>query len=70
MSRNPRRRRRRVGPWLLRALALAIVLLIGVALGQALDDSSAPPGTETLVRTLEPGTQSVPTITVTVTTSP
>jgi hypothetical protein len=70
MSRNPRRRRRRVGPWALRALALAIVLLIGVALGQALDDSSAPSGTETLVRTLEPGTQSVQTITVTVTTTP
>jgi hypothetical protein len=54
----------------LRALALAIVLLIGVALGQALDDSSAPSGTETSVRTLEPGTQSVETITVTVTTAP
>ena len=40
-------------------MALAIVLAIGIALGQALDDSSAPSGTETSVRTLEPGTQSV-----------
>jgi hypothetical protein len=62
MSRHPRRRRRRVGPWALRA--------VGIALGQALDDSSAPSGTETSVRTLEPGTQSVETVTVTVTTAP
>jgi hypothetical protein len=54
----------------LRAAALAIVLVIGIALGQAFDDSSAPSGTETSVRTLEPGTQSVPTVTVTVTTTP
>jgi len=54
----------------LRAVALAIVLVIGIALGQAFDDSSAPSGTETYVRTLEPGTQSVQTITVTVTTAP
>ena len=32
--------------------------------------SAWPPGTETLVRTLEPGTQSVGTVTVTVTTAP
>jgi hypothetical protein len=70
MSRHPRRRRRRVGPWVLRAVALAIVLAVGVALGQALDDSSAPSGTETSVRTLEPGTQSVQNVTVTVTASP
>jgi hypothetical protein len=68
MSRHPRRRRRRVGPWVLRAVALAIAFAVGIALGQALDDSSAPSGTETSVRTLEPGTQSVETVTVTVTT--
>jgi hypothetical protein len=68
MSRHPRRRRRRVGPWVLRAVALAIAFAVGIALGQALDDSSAPSGTETSVRTLEPGTQSVETATVTVTT--
>ena len=68
MSRHPRRRRRRVGPWVLRAVALAIAFAVGIALGQALDDSSAPSGTETSVRTLEPGTPSVETVTVTVTT--
>jgi hypothetical protein len=70
MSRHPRRRRRRVGPWVLRAVALAIAFAVGIALGQALDDSSAPSGTETSVRTLEPGTQNVETVTVTVTTTP
>ena len=70
MSRPRRRRRGRIGPWALRVLALAVVLAIGVALGQALDDSSAPSGTETSVRTLEPGTQSVPTVTVTISTTP
>jgi hypothetical protein len=54
----------------LRAVALAIAFAVGIALGQALDDSSAPSGTETSVRTLEPGTQSVETVTVTVTTAP
>jgi hypothetical protein len=53
-----------------RVLVLGVVLAIGIALGQALDDSSAPSGTETSVRTLEPGTQSVQTVTVTVTTTP
>jgi hypothetical protein len=52
-----------------RAVVLAIAFAVGVALGQALDDSSAPSGTETSVRTLEPGTQSVETVTVTVTTA-
>ena len=70
MSRPRRRRRRRIVPWALRVLALAVVLAIGIAFGQALDDSSAPSGTETSVRTLEPGTQSVPTVTVTVATTP
>lgn len=67
MSRRPRKVRRRAGPWVVRALALAIVLAVGIAFGQALDDNSAPSGTATLVRTLEPGTQSVDTVTVTVT---
>jgi hypothetical protein len=53
----------------LRVVALAVALAIGIALGQALDDGSAPSGTETSVRTLEPGTQSVETVTVTVTTT-
>lgn len=70
MSRRPRRPRRKVGPWVLRVVALAIAFAVGIALGQALDDSSAPSGTETSIRTLEPGTQSVKTVTVTVTTVP
>src|SRR5262245_42494651 len=70
VSRRPRRRRRHVGRWVLRAALLAIALAVGIALGQSFDDSSAPSGTETLVRTLEPGTQSVQTVTVTVTTTP
>jgi len=53
-----------------RAVVLVIAFAVGIALGQALDDSSAPSGTETSVRTLEPGTQSVETVTVTVTTAP
>lgn len=70
MSRRPRRARRRVGPWLLRAAALVVAFAVGVAVGQALDDSSPPSGTETSVRTLEPGTLSAETVTVTVTTTP
>jgi hypothetical protein len=53
-----------------RVAALVIAFGIGVALGQALDDSSPPSGTETSVRTLEPGTLSAETVTVTVTPSP
>ncbi|HMI99575.1 MAG TPA: hypothetical protein VK488_07075 [Gaiellaceae bacterium] len=41
-----------------------------MALGQALDDSSAPAGTKTSVRTLVPGTLSAETITVTVPSAP
>jgi hypothetical protein len=70
VSRRPRRARRRIGPWVVRVAALVIAFGIGVALGQALDDSSPPSGTETSVRTLEPGTLSAETVTVTVTTSP
>jgi hypothetical protein len=39
-------------------------------LGQTFDDSSAPSGTQTSVRTLEPATLSAETVTVTVTTTP
>jgi hypothetical protein len=67
----PRRRRRRpVGRWLLRAAGLLIVFAIGIAVGQTLDDSSAPSGTQTSVRTLAPVTLSAETVTVTVTTTP
>jgi hypothetical protein len=71
MSRpRPRRRRRPVGRWLVRAAAILLVFALGLALGQTLDDSSAPSGTQTSVRTLRPGTLSAGTVTVTVTTSP
>jgi hypothetical protein len=49
---------------------LLIIFAVGLALGQALDDSSPPTGTSTSVRTLVPGTLSPETVTVTVTTAP
>jgi hypothetical protein len=65
--REPRRRRRRLyGVWALRAAGLLIVLAVGIAVGQALDDSSPPSGTNTSVRTLVPATLSPETVTVTV----
>jgi len=69
-ARSRRARRRRVGPWVLRVVALALTFAVGIALGQALDDSSPPAGTQTSVRTLEPVTLSAETATVTVTTAP
>jgi hypothetical protein len=47
-----------------------VVFGAGVALGQALDDSSPPEGTRTSVRTLVPGTLSAETVTITVETAP
>jgi len=70
MSRARRRRRRPVARWLLRAAGLLIVFAVGIALGQTLDDSSAPSGTQTSVRTLAPVTLSAETVTVTVSTTP
>jgi hypothetical protein len=61
-------RRGQLGGWTLRAAGLLIVFAIGIALGQALDDSSPPSGTETSIRTLVPATLSPETVTVTVTT--
>ena len=51
-------------------MAALVVFAAGVALGQALDDSSPPEGTRTSVRTLEPGTLSAETVTGTVETNP
>jgi hypothetical protein len=62
------RRRRRI--WAFRAAAVLIVFLVGLALGQALDDSSPPTGTQTSIRTLEPGSLTPETVTVTVPTAP
>jgi hypothetical protein len=64
--REPRRRRRRYGVWALRVAGMLIVLAVGIALGQALDDSSPPSGTNTSIRTLVPATLSPETVTVTV----
>lgn len=65
-----RRPRRRLGPLALRAALVLVVFAIGIALGQALGDSSPPAGTLTSVRTLSPLTLSAETVTVTVTTAP
>ncbi|MEK6274870.1 MAG: hypothetical protein AABM30_05960 [Actinomycetota bacterium] len=70
---RPRReadRRRALRTWALRGALLLIVFAVGLALGQALDDSAPPAGTRTSVRTLTPGTLSPETVTVTVGTAP
>jgi hypothetical protein len=64
-----RRRRRPVARLLLRAAGLLVVFAVGIAVGQTLDDSSAPSGTQTSIRTLAPGTLSSETVTVTVSTT-
>jgi hypothetical protein len=70
---RPRReavRRPGLRTWALRGALLLIVFAVGLALGQALDDSAPPTGTRTSVRTLAPGTLNPETITVTVGTVP
>jgi len=39
---------------LLAAAGLAVAFVLGIALGQALNDNSAADGTQTIVRTLKP----------------
>jgi hypothetical protein len=39
------------------AVAIVVIFVIGIAIGQALNDGPPPPSTETYVRTLEPMTQ-------------
>jgi hypothetical protein len=39
---------------LLAAAGLAVAFVLGIALGQALNDNSATDGTQTIVRTLKP----------------
>jgi len=70
MRTRPRRDRRPLGTWAVRIAALVVVFVIGVAIGQAMDDASPPAGTNTSIRTLEPATLSAETVTVTVTTAP
>ena len=68
-----RRRRsspgRRILPWIVRLLAVALVFVAGLAVGRALEDAPEPGGTQTIVRTLEPLTVEPSERTVTVTTS-
>jgi len=65
-QRRPRRRRA-IWRRLAVAVALVLVFLVGIALGQALDDTPDPGGVTTTVRTLEPLPQEPPPRTVTVT---
>jgi hypothetical protein len=63
-----RRPRRRLSPrGLALALALVVVFVLGIAVGQALDDEPKTGGAVTSVRTLTPLPQQPPTRTVTVT---
>ncbi len=69
--RAPRRPpRRRVTPLVAAALALlvALVFLVGISLGRALEDGPDPGRDETVVRTLQPLPLPPATSTVTVTT--
>lgn len=68
--RPQRDRHRRLKTWAPRLAGALVLFAAGVALGQALDDSSPPAGTRTFVRTLVPGTLNAETVTVTVETSP
>jgi hypothetical protein len=71
MRPRPRRDpRSRLRYWGIRFAAALVVFAVGVALGQALDDSTPPAGTRTSVRTLVPGTLKAETVTVTVETAP
>ena len=66
-GRRPRARRRRFPRGLAFALALITVFVLGVAVGQALEDHPKNGGVVTTVRTLTPLPQQPPTRTVTVT---
>jgi hypothetical protein len=57
----------------LAVVGLAVALVVGIALGEALNDNSTPGGTQTLVRTLQPlplAPAAQGTVTVTTTVSP
>jgi hypothetical protein len=66
-SRERPKPRRSVARTVLLAAAFVLVFLIGIAFGQALDDSPEPNGVTTSVRTLTPLPQAPPARTVTVT---
>jgi hypothetical protein len=62
-----RARRRRIWSVVDAAIAAALLLFLGVAIGRAIEEAPRPGGTQTQVRTLEPGTLPAVTRTVTVT---
>jgi hypothetical protein len=67
-SRDRRRPRRRLFPrWLALVFLLVALFLVGVAVGQTLDDGPDPGQITTSVRTLQPLPQEPPPRTVTVT---
>jgi hypothetical protein len=59
--------RRSLARTVLVVAAFVLVFLVGIALGQSLDDSPEPNGVTTSVRTLTPLPQAPPARTVTVT---
>lgn len=71
--RRARRRSRRRGGALriaLRTVAVAVVFLLGIVVGRALEDAPKPGGLQTIVRTLKSSTlEPVRTVVVTVTTA-
>ncbi len=74
-ERRPRRdvrraRRRRALRVVLALVAGALLFLVGLSLGRAFEDAPKPGGSQTIVRTLAPGTLPPVTRTVTVTTTP
>jgi hypothetical protein len=63
---SPRRRPRRPKAWPRRAIIAGLVIAIfvlGIALGEALNDGPPAPSTQTYVRTLEPVPQQPATTT-------
>jgi hypothetical protein len=65
-----RARRRRIVRTVLALAGAVLLFVIGLSLGRALEDAPTPGGSQTLVRTLTPGTLPPVTRTVTVTTTP
>ena len=51
------------------AVVVIVVFVVGIAVGEALHDNSQPSGTQTIVRTLNPLPLAPARVTVTVTTS-
>jgi hypothetical protein len=65
-----RARRRRAAVIVAGVLIAGLVFVAGLALGRAIEEAPDPGGSQTLRRTLEPGTLPPVTRTLTVTTAP